>query len=55
MDEGTGCVRYGEALDLFGLRFRPGSWQLAPRRDATREQREARRRWLSSRSSIRVK
>jgi predicted metalloprotease with PDZ domain len=38
---------YDEALEVFGLRFQPGSWKLAPRRDATRAQRDARRRWLS--------
>jgi predicted metalloprotease with PDZ domain len=45
--ETTEELDYAEALDELGLCFRPGSWQLAPLRSATRAQREARRRWLS--------
>jgi predicted metalloprotease with PDZ domain len=39
-------LSYEEALEVFGLRFEPGSWKLVPRSRVTRAQRDAFRRWI---------
>jgi predicted metalloprotease with PDZ domain len=44
--DSTEELSYEEALEVFGLRFKPGSWTLVPRPGTTRAQRDALRRWI---------